>query len=134
MKYVCKNCRHLTYGRYCNRTYKEDKYYYGWVSLAEYVCTGRCKYYKPINIFYKIKNIFDFFKPMKKSQGIKKEIIIKTKLSTLPVSCKDCQIHIIKIKDEETITICPILKKSLSQQDIKNGKIKFSNCPLEETK
>lgn len=132
MKYICKGCRYLSYGRYCSRTYKKDKYYYGWVSLAEYSCNGKCKYFQPDNLFYKIIKLFENFKPNKKTQKIKKRIIIETKLTSLPLSCKDCQIHIMKIQQDETVIVCPILKECLFQQDIINGKIKLPNCPLEE--
>ena len=141
MKYACKNCRYLCYGRYCNRTYKEDKYYYGWVSLAEYRCNGKCKFYKEITFGYRIKKLLDkiiekMYNPkilnIFKRKNTKKMIIVKTEMKSMPTSCQDCYYHLVSYSLGEKLIGCPVIKNWLTQEEIKEGKEKFPNCPLEE--
>lgn len=140
---VCKNCRYLCYGRYCSRTYKEDKYYYGWVSLAEYSCNGKCRYYKRKSFLYTIKNLLTNLKifciirktvNIFKKKHTKKMIIVKTQMKSMPLSCKDCSIHLLSYSLGETLIGCPILKNWLTREEIKDGKVKFPDCPLDDDK
>lgn len=143
MKYACKNCRYLSYGRYCSRTYKEDKFFYGWVSLTDYDCNGKCKYYKKINFGYKLKNaltnlkIFCIIrKTLKffKNQNTKKMIIVKTQMKSMPQTCQDCSIHLLSVAFGEMSIGCPLLKNWITKEERKEGKVKFPDCPLEEEK
>lgn len=141
MEYACKSCIYLSYGRYCSRTYKKDKYYYGWVSLAEYSCNGKCRYYKRKSFLYTIKNLLTNLKifciirktvNIFKKKHTKKMIIVKTQMKSMPLSCKDCSIHLLSYSLGETLIGCPILRNWLTQEEIKDGKIKFPDCPLED--
>lgn len=141
MEYTCRTCRYLCYGRYCSRTYKEDKDYYGWVSLAEYSCNGKCRYYKERTFWYRIKFLLDkiiekLYNPkilnIFKKKNTKKMIIVKTKMKSMPLNCKDCNLHLFSFSMGETLIGCPMLKNWLTQEEIKDGKVKFPDCPLEE--
>lgn len=144
MKYACKDCKYISYGRYCSRTYEEDKYYYGWVSLAEYSCNGKCKYYKKRTFFDRIKKHLDkivkklynpkILKIFSRKTNTKKMIIANTPMKTMPENCKDCSLHLFSFAMGETLIGCPILKNWLTREEIKGGKIKFPDCPLEEKK
>lgn len=141
MEYACKSCIYLSYGRYCSRTYKKDKYYYGWVSLAEYSCNGRCRYYKENTFWHRIKKLLDniiekLYNPkilnIFKHKNTKKMIIVKTQMKSMPLSCKDCSLHLFSFSLGETLIGCPLLKNWLTREEIKEGKTKFPDCPLED--
>ena len=138
---TCKGCRYLSNGRYCSRTYEQDKYYFGWVSLAEYSCNGRCRYYKKITLSYRIKKFLTnlkIFCIIRKTlfyitkKNTKKMIIVKTKMKSMPQSCQDCYLHLLSTALGEMLVGCPILKNWLTDEEIKEGRTKLANCPLEE--
>lgn len=55
-------------------------------------------------------------------------IIIKTKMMEIPTSCKECSISLINYG----LVACPILRDWLEGWQIKAGKVKQDNCPLEK--
>ena len=55
-------------------------------------------------------------------------IIIKTKMTEIPTSCKECSIS---LKSYGNIG-CPILRDWLEPFQYKNDKVKLDNCPLEK--
>lgn len=57
-------------------------------------------------------------------------IIVKTKMTEIPASCKECSLS---IKGFGNIG-CPILRDWLEPFQYRNGQEKLDNCPLERTK
>lgn len=55
-------------------------------------------------------------------------IIIKTNMTEIPASCKDCEIS---LKGFRNIG-CPILRDWLEPFQYKNDKVKLDGCPLEK--
>lgn len=55
-------------------------------------------------------------------------IIIKTKMTEIPKSCKECEVS---AKGFGNI-MCPILKNWLEPFEIRAGKVKLEGCPLEK--
>ena len=57
-------------------------------------------------------------------------IVIKTKMTKLPNSCKECDLRVVA----HGVMMCPINKDWLETWEYRNGKTKLDNCPLEEMK
>lgn len=55
-------------------------------------------------------------------------IIVKTNMTEIPNSCKECQFSIKGYGN----TMCPILHNWLEPFEIENGNTKLNNCPLEQ--
>ena len=55
-------------------------------------------------------------------------IIIKTNMTEIPNSCKDC-VYVVK---NYGLLLCPFLRDWLEGWQIKAGKVKQDNCPLEK--
>lgn len=55
-------------------------------------------------------------------------VIVKTKMSKIPASCKECELVLHKMD----VWVCPLLKNWLEQWQIDNGKVKQDDCPLME--
>ena len=55
-------------------------------------------------------------------------------MKSMPLSCKDCSIHLLSYSLGETLIGCPILKNWLTREEIKDGKVKFPDCPLDDDK
>lgn len=59
-------------------------------------------------------------------------IIIKTKIQTMPLSCKECSYHLVTFFGDDVLIGCPILKNWITKEERKNGKQKLEDCPLTE--
>lgn len=57
-------------------------------------------------------------------------IIVKTNMTELPKSCKDC---ILSVKAYGNV-MCAVKKDWLETWEIRSGKVKLDGCPLEEEK
>lgn len=55
-------------------------------------------------------------------------IIVKTTMTEMPKSCKECKLVLINYG----LVACPILRDWLEGWQIKEGKVKQDNCPLEK--
>ena len=59
------------------------------------------------------------------------EIIIRTNMTEIPTNCKECYFS---IKSFMTSDLgCPIIKDWITKSELKAGKVKLDNCPLEKT-
>ena len=54
-------------------------------------------------------------------------IIIKTKMTKLPESCRECDYRVIT----NGAILCGVIKDFMSVEEYRNGRTKFENCPLE---
>lgn len=54
-------------------------------------------------------------------------IAVKTKMSKLPATCKECELHVVALN----MIGCPILTDWIEPFQFRRGKTKFDNCPLE---
>lgn len=55
-------------------------------------------------------------------------IIIKTNMTEIPNSCKECDIS----SKAYGNVMCGVLKNWLETWEIRSGKVKLDNCPLEK--
>ena len=55
-------------------------------------------------------------------------IIIKTKMTKIPNSCKECEIS----SKAYGNVMCGVLKDWIEPYERKSGKVKLDNCPLED--
>ena len=55
-------------------------------------------------------------------------VTIKTKMETMPNSCKECQYSYRSFG----VYLCPLLKNWLEKWEMHEGKLKLDDCPLEE--
>ena len=58
----------------------------------------------------------------------KKMIIVKTNMTKIPNSCKECEYSIINYG----LIGCPFLRNWLEGWQIKEGQTKLNDCPLEQ--
>lgn len=59
-----------------------------------------------------------------------KKVIIKTNMSEIPNSCKECRLHTFTLG----VIACPVVRDWIEPQEFRAGKIKLENCPLEKVK
>lgn len=57
-------------------------------------------------------------------------IIIKTNMTKLPNTCKECELRTIG----NGVIMCGVKKDWIELWEYKSGKVKLDNCPLEEKK
>lgn len=57
-------------------------------------------------------------------------IIIKTKMTEIPKTCKECELRVLA----PNMIMCGYLKDWLEPFQYKKGKVKLDNCPLEVQK
>lgn len=55
-------------------------------------------------------------------------IIIKTNMTKIPNSCKECDMKVVA----RHIIMCSVLHDFMDVEEYRNGRIKFEKCPLEE--